>query len=184
MHRRTLLAALGAGAAALAGCTADPRDGGDENGGGDGAGDGDDGSPTTTPTATATPTPTATPSLAGADFEAEDPECGSGTDEVDVAFEGDRIVVSGTASGADACHAARLAGTEYDGDALTVRVESYVPESKQDAMCAQCLVDIRYTGTVRFEGDLPGRVVVAHDGERVTSADRPDATSSGSRRGI
>lgn len=170
MRRRTLLAAVGAGAAALAGCTGDPPD--------DGNGDTGEPSPTGTPaetpspTPTSTPTETPTPSSVGSDFEAGEAECGNGTDEAAVAFESDRILVEGTASGADACHTVRLAGVEYEGGTLTVGVESYVPESEQDATCAQCLVDVPYTATVRFDGGLPDRVVVVHDGERVTAADR------------
>jgi hypothetical protein len=168
MRRRTLLAAIGAGVAALAGCTGDPP----------GGGNGDTGEPsptrtlTETPSPTPTPTETPTPSPAGSDFEASEAECGNGTDEAAVAFESDRVRVEGTASGADACHTVRLAGIEYEDGTLTVGVESYVPESEQDAMCAQCLVDVPYAATVRFDGGLPDRVVVVHDGERVTAADR------------
>lgn len=145
MKRREVLWGLG-GAVALGGCTSDDSVG----------------EPTTV-------SPTRAPVDAALDVESVD--CANGTDEATVAFEDDRVVVRGTASGADACYTARLAGVAYEDGTLTVRVETY-SDADEGTACAQCLVDVAYAATVTFEGGLPDGVIVTHDGERVTTADR------------
>lgn len=152
MNRRELLAAAGLGAGAfLAGCL----------------GNGDGGGPAETDS------PTSSRSVAETTFDVVENTCGEGRDEASVSF-GDHVSVSGTIRGSNTCYTATLDGATYDAaaDRLTVRVRSSVPEGRETAACGQCLVDIDYDAAVRFEGGLPGTVVVEHDGEQVASAER------------
>lgn len=82
--------------------------------------------------------------------------------------------VVGTIPGSDACATAALDGVRYDGaDELVVVVRTVRdPSVGETAACAECLLDIDYVATVRLASALPARVVVTHDGDVVTTADR------------
>jgi hypothetical protein len=172
MRRRDLLRGTGA-AVLLSGCLAEGPTA-------------DHGTPTPTPGhGTGTPghgtdgADTATDSSGGGDgritdrsFEVLENTCGTETDRAVVAF-GDRTVtVRGTISGANTCYTATLESARYDGgsDTLSVAVEAI--EQSPDRVCGQCIVEIDYETQVTFEGELPGRVRVSHDGERVTAQTR------------
>jgi hypothetical protein len=175
VNRRALLRGLAPLAAgAVAGCLGDGRDGG-------GTDDGDaGGSPTDAPE----PSPTDTPSPDGAtggsrlvdrSFAVLEEGCGSGRESADATRDGSRVIVTGTITGSDGCHTARLAGATYariDGR-LRVEVETYVPSSTATMACAACLVDIDYEATFTFEGGAPGEVVIVHDGETVATVSLP-----------
>lgn len=83
-----------------------------------------------------------------------------GSDEATVAFGDDRVTVTGTITGSDACKHPRLGRVGYDpaADALVVLVETY----SEGEMCSQCLVALGYEATVRFENAVPRNVVVRH----------------------
>jgi hypothetical protein len=126
-------------------------------------------SPTATPTETSSPTPTPdTPRIVDRSFEVTERECGTGEEGADVTHDALRIDVDGTAAGSNGCETARLGEASYDPDAdtLTVVVEVYQPDDA-DA-CTQCLTDIDYRASVRFEGGTPGSVRVIH-GEEVVA---------------
>ena len=162
MKRRTALrlAATGlAGTAGLAGCVSD-----------DGSAPGDTEtatpSPTATPTGTPTPTATATPAaptVVDRSFEITGSGCGTGEAKASPTLDAPLVVVEGTATGPNGCATARLADATYDPgtDTLSVVVEVYEPDD--GGVCTQCLTDIDYRLTVRFEGSTPSNVRVVHD---------------------
>lgn len=92
-------------------------------------------------------------------FEALDGGCGEGVDEARASFGDGSVTVTGTISGTDGCRRPRLAGASYDADELVVAVETHA----DGEMCSECLVDLDYEATFRFEGAAPGSVVVRHD---------------------
>lgn len=112
----------------------------------------DDGSSGTT---TASP---GSDSMAEGSFRVTDAGCGKGANEAKAEFVDGTVSITGTISGSDACHRARLARTATADGELTVVVETY----REDGMCSQCITDIDYEATLRPEGGLPDRVVVRH----------------------
>lgn len=178
MDRRTLLrGAVPLLAGAVAGCLGGSDDG---SGGDDGDGNGGDGGSPTDPSPASDPSPTATPSqtdapgewrLVDRSFRVQDAGCGTDRDEATATADGSRVTVSGTITGSDTCHMARLAGVtcEGSGGRLRVEVASYLPESTETKFCAECLTKIDYEATFTFEGGRPGTVVVVHDGTDVAS---------------
>lgn len=169
MKRRTALrlAAAGlAGTVGLAGCVSDD---GSAPGGSDSA----TRSPTATPTRTPTPTPTAThaaPTVVDRSFQVTGSGCGTGEGGASLDLDAPRVVIEGTATAPNGCATARLTDATYDPgtDTLTVVVEVYEPDDA--GVCTQCLTDIDYRLTVRFEGDIPGAVRVRHDDRIVEEA--------------
>lgn len=77
------------------------------------------------------------------------------------------IVVTGMIRGNDGCAVARLAEAYVEDGGLVVDVETV---SNGGEMCTQQLVDIRYTATVSFDGEIPNEVSVSHDGEDIMGA--------------
>lgn len=117
------------------------------------------------------------PTLVDTSLSITDAGCGTVEETATVSFDSEATSVSvqGTTTGADSCHLARLAASEYDADSgeLALTVETY---AASDGPCTECLTEIDYEATADFDGGLPERVVVSHDsrGERreVTSASR------------
>lgn len=169
MERRALLtAALASSAGALAGCVS--RVAGP--GGADGEPDGTENTTTTDGTAESGGT-----RLVDTSFEVLGVDCGVETSEATVTRDADagEVRVEGTLTGSSPCYTASLADAAYgaDLDALWVAV---VTERRPDAgVCAQCLAEIRYRLTASFEGGLPARVAVTHDGALACERD-PSAT--------
>lgn len=163
VNRRELLRVAGASAGVLlAGCL----DSGNGTTGGDTPGT-DSPTPTSSPTASPSPTESSA-SVSGTSFEVVENACGSGTDAATVSF-GDHVLVTGTIRGQNTCYTAKLEAADYDAEAdrLTVRIRSYVPESKGTSACGQCIVTIDYEAEVRFDGDLPETVAVEHNDKEV-----------------
>lgn len=188
MDRRTVLSgctALAVGG--LAGCVSDGA--GEEGTGDDGAGnDGDTpewsetatadertpGNGTTTDPATerTAPPPATAVTLVDSSLTVRDVECGEETDDAAVRFDGEteRVVVTGTIWGSDACRIPVLADASYDAqaDALSVTVTTGDrgggDRGTDDGVaCAQCVTELDYRTTHSFEGGLPGSVSVRHD---------------------
>lgn len=163
VKRRTALRLVAAGVAGLAGCVSD----GSAPGNTDTATQSP--TPTRSPTPTDTPTPT-TPSIVDRSFEVTGRECGTGEGSATTDTDAPRVAVEGTAVGSNGCETARLGEATYDPDTdtLTVVVEVYDPDDA--GACTQCLTDIDYRLTVRFEGGTPGTVRVVHGSEVVAES--------------
>lgn len=150
VNRRNVIRTIGVVSAALAGCSlpGSPRGGTDTPG-------------TTTGTDTA--------GVGGTTFEVVNNGCGTGTDEATVGVSDTTIDVSGTISGANTCYTAEVDGVTHRDGTVTIAVRAFVPESRRDSACGQCLVDVEYRASVAITGGHPDRVVVTHDGEQVTT---------------
>jgi hypothetical protein len=168
VKRRTALRLAAAGLAGLAGCVSDGD--GSAPGGTDAATESPTPTSTGSPTPTATPTPS-TPAIVDRSFEVTGRECGAGEAGATPTLDAPRLAVEGTAVGSNGCETARLGEATYDPgtDTLTVVVEVYEPDDA-DA-CTQCLTDIDYRLTVRFEGGTPGSVRVVHGSEVVAETE-------------
>jgi len=193
-RRRALVAAASLGTTLLAGCAGSGSGDGDGDGDGTETATGSPPSTATTDTRSGTPTDSggttsdrSTEPLTGTDTPVEtttgsphgsfveatlavlDAGCGTDRSEASVAFDAEaaETVVSGTIPGNDACHAAVLGPVEYDEStgALSLHVRTERDESAgETTACAECISEIDYEATVRFDGGLPGRVTVHHDG--------------------
>ncbi|MFB6160885.1 MAG: hypothetical protein ABEJ61_06870 [Haloferacaceae archaeon] len=148
MRRRSVLAAL---SLAFAGC----------------AGAGTGGSGSSTPS-----TSSDSPTVTDRSLTPGESTCATGeTGTASVAFEEDAVRVTGTLVTPTPCHGAELRSATYDRAANELRVVVGPSAPTTDA-CVQCLGAREYAATVRFEGGLPGRVVVVHagsDGERTVA---------------
>jgi hypothetical protein len=150
VRRRRLLATFAALAAGTAGCVETP----------DGA----------------TPTDEPSPRITDTTFDARDGECATDAERADVRFDGDAVRVDGRLETPTPCHGAALADATLagDGDRLVVAVRTTDPPS---GACVQCVGAVPYEATVRFAGVLPAEVRVEHDGEAVTTVERPTRPS-------
>jgi hypothetical protein len=129
------------------------------------------------------PTEQNTVSLAETDFEVVRTGGGTRIDSVSVDFEENlpgfsgedvaAVIVEGALAGRNSCYTAELESAEYDGeeDSFRVGVRS-VEDREEDEVCAQVITEIKYRLTASFEGGLPERATVRHDGETVAEAVR------------
>ena len=171
MERRQLLARFGAvlGAASLGGCLSQYREISGEAGSGDETTTEktttDDAGETTAGDTTAEETVTAEESGVAQTFTVTDQGCGQPTNEASVAFDAAdaSVAVTGTISGSDACHTARLANVSYDPEAGTLDVTVVSTREEGAEACAQCLVAIDYEATFAFAEALPQTVAVTHE---------------------
>lgn len=131
----------------------------------------------TTPTTEANNTSTGTNSgcpggsgLKNSSFEVVSTECGTGKDKSSASFETNSLRVSGTITGADACHTAKLKRVLCEGETFTVSVQTYKP--KNNDPCSMCVTDIEYEAAFTFENGLPQQIVVRHDGSDVLNESR------------
>lgn len=172
MNRRAVLrGAGGAGTVLLAGCT--------------GASTGTD-DPAETPTDAETGTTSEDPyRVVERSFEVVSNECGTTDESVTGSIDPPppapdasehTVTVTGTITGSDTCHTARLAGLTRgeDGGTMEVAVETYVPKENADSVCGECIVAVEYELTVTTAGGRPDEVVVSHDGERAGRVDLPE----------
>lgn len=167
MKRRTLLKGVATAAAGgvLAGCLEEPADPGapgtDDADGGDGAGDDPDGDGTdgdddvpfdldeSPPTGSSTQT-----------IVTRETTCGE-TDRATVSWSEDSIVVSGWITASNPCHEAVVDGVEVEDDVATVSIGI---RGDEEEVCIQCLGEINYEATIRFDDRPPAEVVVRHVG--------------------
>jgi hypothetical protein len=147
VRRRRLLVALAGLAAGSAGCAGTAADG-----------------------PAATPTGERSRRITDTSFAASDGECSPDEGAARVSFDGDAVRVDGRLATPTPCHGAALADARLDGDRLLVAVRT--TDSTAGA-CAQCLGTVSYDATVQVAGGLPTEVRVEHDGEAVTTAERP-----------
>lgn len=113
------------------------------------------------------------PAIRETRFEVCDVGEGEAGESASVTFEDDAITVVGIITGNNGCYTARIANARIDdNEVLVVAVESY-EDADEDEMCTQAIVAIEYKAVVGIDGDLPGSVRVEHDGEHVTTEERP-----------
>jgi hypothetical protein len=115
------------------------------------------------------PTSTSKPSLVHNSFEIVSAGCGTGKSDTSVSF-GDSVRVTGTIRGKNSCYTAELKSAVLDQGTLTVTVRSF--ETENSGVCAMCLKTIEYESTYTFEGGLPERVVVIHNGTPQARVDK------------
>lgn len=159
MQRRTVLRTCGAAVTlGLAGCGGNGDSGNGDGSSNSGNGDGSEDTPTETQTTVGPP------SMGEASLTAGASECLSGEEAASVTFDGG-VVVEGTVSAPNPCHAPQLGGASYDPatDTLSLTVAA-VDDSEEGTMCASCVGGLEYRVTVPFENGLPGAVTVIHDG--------------------
>jgi len=164
MKRRDLLSGLGTvGALSLAGCLGGAGSNGVETPPSDTPTSGTPTPTTSTPPPTTSAVPTEMPGPVETTFAVGKRSCGSGEDDASVSFADDAVEISGTIGGRDTCDTAELARVHASDDTLTVRVRTVREEGTDTLACAQCLTDIEYAVTIRFEGVLPGTIEVIHE---------------------
>ena len=92
-------------------------------------------------------------------------DCGVAAEDATVSFDsdGETMRVEGTTTGTNACYSARVADATYDSavDEFELVVAAY-SDAAPDEACADCITEVDYDATARFNGGLPGRVVVVH----------------------
>lgn len=157
----------------LAGCLGDGGEPGDEGDGDDNASSRGEGEPTEQNTV----------SLAKTNFEVVRTGGGTRIDSVSVNFEENlpgvsdedvvAVTVEGALTGRNSCYTAELESAEYDPDedVFSVNVRSF-EDREEDEMCTQVMTELEYRLTASFEGGLPERATVRHDGETVAEAAR------------
>jgi hypothetical protein len=155
MDRRKFLRRTSAlGALTLAGCIADEEANG-----------------TTTNTSTPGSTGDVTPAVTGSSIERTDNGCASGhSDYASTAIDDGTMTVtfSGRVTTGNPCHQPTLERTTYDAEADTLTVA--LGTEAEDGVCVDCVGYVDFSGTVEFEGDVPGDVEIVHDGETLTPA--------------
>lgn len=112
-------------------------------------------------------------SFVGAEFEVLDDKSGTRGDEVSIAFDEENLTatVEGSVFGRNSCYTAGLGGSEYDKEdaSLLLSIETF-DNSDEREVCMQVITEIGYRTVATFENELPRRVTVEHDGDRVTEA--------------
>jgi len=109
----------------------------------------------------------------GTEFEVLEERSGTRGDEVSVEFndEDEAVVVEGTTFGRNSCYTATLESVEYDEEEGVLRLNvGTFDDSEEDEFCIGVITEIEYRVVANFEEGLPRRVVVEHDGDRVTEA--------------
>lgn len=164
MDRRKFLRRTSAlGALTLAGCIADEEANG---------------------TTTDTPTPGSgtdvTPEVTGSSIERTDNGCASGeSDYASTSTDDDTMTVtfSGRVTTGNPCYQPALERTTYDAeaDSLTIAIGT----DAEDGVCVDCVGYVDFSGSVEFEGDVPGDVKVVHEAETLTPASDEGDEASG-----
>jgi len=110
------------------------------------------------------------PTVVDVEFAVRDSNCGTGSQRATVRADpgADSVTVEGVIAARSACYTADLSDASYDGDADALDLAIRTVERADVDVCAQCLTDVAYRAVVTFDGGLPARAVVRHDGETVT----------------
>jgi len=120
-------------------------------------------------------------SLGETEFEVVGTGGGTQRDEVSVSFgeslpgfsqeDLQTVSVEGALTGRNSCYTAELESAEYDPaeDVFEVRIRSF-EDREEDEVCSQVITEVEYRFIASFEGSLPGRTKVSHDGEAVAEA--------------
>lgn len=105
------------------------------------------------------------PELVDASLDAGDGTCGDpDADAVDVRYEGEAVLVTGTVSMPDPCRGVSLSEASYDEGESTLFLTVRVAAADPAATCMACVGVRDYEVTADFDVDLPDRVVVRHAG--------------------
>jgi hypothetical protein len=126
------------------------------------------------------PTPAGDLLVSSTDFTVTNKELGDTDGEASVTFEPDTVVVTGTIPGSDSCATATLESASYnpDRDLLSVAVVTVQEETEGTPACEPAFHDIDYRAEIGVDGDLPGTVVVTHDGGEVAWEDLEGGTGT------
>ncbi len=103
-----------------------------------------------------------------------------GTADITFDEEANAVSVTGTIVGSDGCQTAALDSATYDPDEthLAVAVVTEPHEDAEEMYCTQQLKPIGYEATFSFEGGIPDRASVSHDGTGVAGAGYDSAAES------
>jgi hypothetical protein len=110
------------------------------------------------------------PALVNSSFEIVSAGCGTNSGKINTSFTDHTVRITGSIRGKNSCYTAKLKDTSFEQRTLTVTVRSF--ETKSSDTCAMCLKNIEYESTHTFEGGLPKRVVIIHNGTQMTSMKR------------
>jgi hypothetical protein len=121
---------------------------------------------------TSTPSSNQEPALIDSSFEIVSSGCDVNNKGINVSFNDHTVRVTGCIRGKNSCYTAELQKTTVEQGTLTLTVRSF--ETESSGMCAMCLKNIEYESTHTFEGGLPKRAVVIHNGKQVLNAKRYD----------
>lgn len=127
-------------------------------------------------------TPDDPPELQASSFAVTGVESGQPRQTADASFDTDdeTVTVTGTIVGSDGCATADLGTVEYDAadGQLAVDVVTTEREDADRRACTQQMVGIDYEATLSFDGDIPSRVAVSHDGDGVMAAGYGSSSAS------
>lgn len=155
-RRKTVLGALGVGAAALAGCVGDGDDNDDQD---DGAGTGDDNGDGQSDDTTAVEPDTA--------LEHVGSDCGGPDSDVVYVSTGDGYLVEGTLPSPDPCYEPAVESAAYEDGTLSLTidvVEAEMGEDDEEYACPQCAGEVVYEVSVTgLESEPVERVEVTHE---------------------
>lgn len=113
--------------------------------------------------------------VVGTEFDVVERGGGTRGDGVSVSFDNDglTVAVEGELVGNNSCYTAELESADYDADEGVLLAEIITDDgTDDDVFCADVMTEIQYRLVVSFEGGLPDRVDVSHDGAVVVEAPR------------
>jgi hypothetical protein len=116
-------------------------------------------------------------SVVGRDFEVLESGGGTQGDDVSVGFDSERrtVTVEGTVSGRNSCYTAELQDVGYEAESGVLEVEVVTEDTGgENEACMSVITEIEYRLVVEFEGGLPSRTAVVHDGETVVEAENTE----------
>ncbi|WP_101295461.1 hypothetical protein [Halegenticoccus soli] len=114
------------------------------------------------------------PSISDRSF-AETGDC-SEPETAEIAYGESSVAATGCIRGPNGCSAARLNGATLDGGTLEI-VVGIEDTRDENEVCTEAIVHLGYEATVEFDGGLPEKTIVIHDGmdgrKTVATAERP-----------
>lgn len=127
-------------------------------------------------------TPDDRPELQASSFSVTEVDSGDQRETADASFDEDEatVTVTGTIVGDDGCMTAELGTVEYDAEnsQLAVDVVTIERGDTGDGACTQQMVGIDYEATLSFDGGIPSRVAVSHDGHGIMAAGYGSSSAS------
>jgi hypothetical protein len=117
------------------------------------------------------------PNVAEHSFSVTGAQCGD-TNDGTLSLDGETVRLDGHLRTPDPCHGAALSVADHaDGEAVDAPSESLTllvtpTDPDENTMCQQCVGEVGYEGSVRFESEVPETVRLVHEsgGERTEVA--------------